>query len=62
MMILQIDSGYFCAGVVLDNDRVQRTAPIVKYMLGWTLQRVRDYCERKSWRLQGALNEACVSG
>lgn len=51
--IRQIDSGYFCAGVVVDDlGRVIRAAPIVKYMRGWTLKQVEDYCREKRWTLR----------
>ena len=34
--IARLDSGYFCAGLVLEDDVVVEAAPIIKYMLGWT--------------------------
>ena len=46
-----IDSGYFCAGVVIVNNVVVRTAPILKYMVGWTSERVVNYCVKKRWRI-----------
>lgn len=42
----------FCAGIVLWDDRVCETAPIVRYMRGWTRDRVRDYCKQKGWQLK----------
>ena len=47
--IVQIDAGHFCAAVLLRNNLVIEAAPIVKYMHGWTADRVEDYCDRKSW-------------
>ena len=49
---LRIDSGYFCAGVVLDDaGRVVRFAPILHYMRGWSEARVRAYAQHKGWVL-----------
>jgi hypothetical protein len=52
--MMQITAPHFCAGVVLgtDNIRVVRTAPILRYMLGWTQQRVRAYCASKHWTVE----------
>jgi IS4 transposase len=41
----------FHAGIVLLNDRVTETAPIVKYMKGWSRKRVRDYCNDRDWNI-----------
>lgn len=51
MMLVQIMAPHFTAGVLVDEDNeiVIATAPIVKYMKGWTLSKVRDYCGRKGW-------------
>ena len=58
--MMQITAPHFCAGLVLaaditddtDNIRVVRTAPILKYMTGWTQQRVRAYCASKRWTVE----------
>lgn len=47
--LIQISSGYFCAGVVIENDLVIEAAPIVMYMKGWSHERVISYCRRKHW-------------
>jgi hypothetical protein len=49
-MLVQITSGYFCAGIVLEGHRAARAAPIVAYMLGWQADRVRAYCAMKRWK------------
>ncbi|MCB0627940.1 MAG: hypothetical protein KDC43_29445 [Saprospiraceae bacterium] len=53
--LYQIKSSYFTAGIVTDihpkseDIRVKIAAPIVKYMIGWTLEEVQQYCKRKGW-------------
>jgi len=50
-MLIQITSTYFCCGVVFNNERIIRCAPIVKYMLDWNAERFYDYCIAKHWEL-----------
>jgi hypothetical protein len=51
-MLIRIKAPHFVAGVVLNADgRVERAAPIVRYMMGWSLDRISGYCLRKGWRL-----------
>lgn len=49
-MLIQIDSGYFCAGVVLINNKVTLSAPILSYMKGWNIFRIDNYCNKKQWK------------
>lgn len=49
MSLIRITSNYFCAGVVAHDDVVTHAAPILKYMRGWTIKRVRAYCKIKDW-------------
>lgn len=49
--MIWIDSHYFFAGVVFDERRVAtHAAPILRYMLGWTPERVVAYAKRKRWK------------
>jgi hypothetical protein len=48
-MLLQITAPHFCAGVDLENNKVIAYAPIVKYMKGWTENKIRNYCKSKKW-------------
>lgn len=41
----------FCAGLVLFDDKVVETAPILRRMRGWSRQRVRDYCQQRGWKV-----------
>ena len=52
-----IDAPHFFAGIVLIDDRVREAADIVRYMRGWSRDRVRDYCKLKGWRV-GVVQEA----
>lgn len=51
-MLAQIDAPHFVAGIVLDSDVVVEAAPIVRYMRGWTRDRVCAYCQRKGWSVK----------
>lgn len=42
-----IDAGHFYAGYDLETGRI---APIIKYMKGWTVQEIQDYCTKKKWK------------
>lgn len=45
----QIEAPHFVAGLVSVDGRVADCAPILSYMRGWTLARVRVYAKRKGW-------------
>jgi hypothetical protein len=47
--LAQIRAPHFVAGVVLVDDVVCETAPIVHYMRHWKGERVWDYCRKKNW-------------
>lgn len=51
-MMIHITSTYFCAAVVLENDRVVRAAPILKWMMGWSQQQVIQHCWNKFWKYE----------
>lgn len=40
----------FTSAVIIDNGKVSKAAPIVKYMKGWTWDTVILYCEEKGWK------------
>ena len=46
-----IDAPHFYCGIVLREDKVIETAPIVRYMKGWSRDRVREYCREKQWKV-----------
>lgn len=49
--LAQIRAPHFTAGVVLINDVVRETAPIVQYMRHWHGKRMWDYCQKKNWSI-----------
>ena len=50
--LLAIDAPYFYCGVIVCNSRVIKTAPSVPYLLGWDLDRVQRYAQRRGWRVE----------
>ena len=52
-MTIQITSKHFCAAVELDGtERVCKTAPMLRYMIGWTRKRVLDYARIRKWEAE----------
>lgn len=49
--MLRIEAPNFVAGVVLENERVVETAPILRYMLGWTAARVAMFGYKRGWEV-----------
>lgn len=47
-MLIRILARHFTAGI----DVGRRAAPIVDYMSGWTIGRIRDYCRSKRWTVE----------
>lgn len=48
-MTVRIEAPYFCAGITILNGRGAKAAPIIAYMVGWTLFRIERYCQVKGW-------------
>ena len=46
--MLRISAPHFVAGIV----RGRLCAPIIAYMKGWTLRKIKDYCARKAWTVE----------
>lgn len=53
MSLIRITSNHFCAGAIVKDGVVMQAAPILKYMRGWTIRRVRTYCKIKDWDCEG---------
>lgn len=51
-MLLQLTAKHFCARLIVQNGRVTVTAPILRYMAGWTVARVRQYAVGKGWTVE----------
>lgn len=50
-MLARIEAPHFVAGIVLKCGRVVIAADVVKYMGGWSRDKVRDYCQQKGWKV-----------
>jgi hypothetical protein len=52
--LCRITAPHLCAGLVVRHLdlTVAEAAPILRYMVGWSGSRVRQYCERKGWELE----------
>jgi len=48
--IINIEGGFFNAGVVITDNRVTLVAPIINYMLGWTVEQVLEYAAKRKWQ------------
>ncbi|MEY9184721.1 hypothetical protein ABIG06_006269 [Bradyrhizobium sp. USDA 326] len=48
-ILAQIRAPDFTAGIVLFDDVVVETAPIVRYMRRWSRERVREECRKRGW-------------
>ena len=47
----QVTASHFCAGLEVRDGFVRVAAPIIKYMMGWSRERVMQYCAQKGWKL-----------
>lgn len=47
-ILVRIVAPHFVAGLETDGT-VRRAAPIIRYMVGWTDDKVRDYVKKKGW-------------
>jgi len=54
-ILLRITSSYFCAGIILKNNMVIKTAPILKYMLNKDIKYIINYCGIKKWKIENAI-------
>jgi hypothetical protein len=51
-ILVQIRNRKFVAGIVMINDVVRETAPILRFLKGWSRQRVWEYCARHHWQIE----------
>lgn len=47
--MVRITSPYFVAGYDLRNNRI---APIIKYMKNWSIEKIKNYCQKKQWEIE----------
>lgn len=50
MMLVQITSRYFTAGIEVSKGKVVNAAPILRYMVGWDYDRMENYVAFKGWQ------------
>jgi len=48
-MLIRIFVPHFVAGYDMASGRI---APIIKYMKGWDYNKILNYCNAKSWKLE----------
>lgn len=48
----RIECRYFVAQIDVKNDSVIETAPILKYMEGWHIDRIKKYIRHKGWEME----------
>lgn len=51
LSLIRITAPYLVAGFEFDGV-VRRAAPIIRYMTGWSQERVAAYATRKGWQLE----------
>lgn len=51
--LYRIETPYFTVGLVVEpvTRRVLSSAPIIRYMNGWTFGQVERYCRKKHWKI-----------
>ena len=51
-ILAQVSGPDFVAGIVLVDDRVTKAAPILRFMRGWSRDRVRTFCLESNWNIR----------
>jgi hypothetical protein len=51
-LLLRITARHMVAGVIVDHGSVVIAADILRYMIGWTQEKVLNYCRVKNWRVE----------
>jgi hypothetical protein len=55
--LIRVESKYFVGGCIVNRSgRVEAAAPIMKYMEGWTISHVYEYCKKKGWGFEYTYN------
>ena len=49
LTLIRVTPRHFVAGLIHDGRTVTRAAPILKYTVGWTVNKVMNYFRRKRW-------------
>jgi hypothetical protein len=51
-VLAQITTNRYCAGVVLENDRVIEAAPILRWLIGWHRYRLLKYFRERGDKVE----------
>lgn len=49
--IKQIDSGYYCAGLIEEKGVVIEAAPIIKWMINKQFNYIKLYCKQRNYKI-----------
>lgn len=49
--LFQIDAGYYCAGLIVEDVLIIDSAPILKWMIGKYITEIEQYCKYKKFKL-----------
>lgn len=52
MTTYRILAPHFVAAVIVSGDVVMQSAPILRWAVGRYWQEVRDYCQKKGWKVE----------
>lgn len=50
--MIQITADHFCAAVTVQNNKVVSTAPILRWMIDWDVEKVLWWCNKKKWKYE----------
>lgn len=50
-MLVQITAPHFCAGLVVERDKVVEAAPILGWTMGQPYSYIKRICVRRGWRV-----------
>lgn len=51
-ILFQIKAPHFCAGGEIKNRIIVYAAPIIKYMIGWNVEKTHRFCIKKKWDIK----------
>lgn len=50
--MIRITAPHFCAGAIVEAGRITRAAPILCYMIGWTVGQATRYATDKGGKVE----------
>lgn len=48
-LLVRVSAPHFVAGIVVEDERVVRAAPILRWSIGWHRDALRNYFRKKGW-------------